>query len=64
LHLKISDVLGQTVITWYFPANSEKDIKVLWDGTDEVGNMVSSGVYVCTAVIGDIRVDIKMIYLR
>ena len=64
IYLKIFDVLGRTVKSWKYLLNCESEVKVLWDGTDDTGKTVASGVYLCTAIFGDAYVNIKMVFLQ
>ncbi len=62
--LKVYDLLGREVITLvrgYRPAGSHR---ITWDGLDEQGNQVSSGVYFYRLQTNSISVTRKMLLLR
>ncbi len=63
LALQITDVLGRVIKTLHHDAASG-DVRFEWDGTNESGRPVGSGVYLATLVGVQSPRVIKMIYLR
>ncbi|KAA3599324.1 MAG: T9SS C-terminal target domain-containing protein [Calditrichaeota bacterium] len=61
--LSIFNVLGQKVREWILPSNSGKN-SVIWDGTDNFGKSVSSGVYLYRLKIGNESQTKKMLLLK
>ena len=62
--LTVFDIQGREVMTLHngekFPGKHE----VQWDGIDQSGNPVSTGMYFCRLHVGDFSQTIKMVYLR
>ena len=64
VNLKIVDIRGKEVMT-LLKANMEQgNYEVQWNGMDDSGNPVSTGVYFCRLQSGDYTRTIKMIYLK
>jgi hypothetical protein len=64
VNLSIYDVQGRQVRTvgdGVFPEGSQE---IIWDGTDESGNSVDSGVYFCRLTACDLTLTKKMVLLR
>jgi hypothetical protein len=62
--LKIYNILGETVKTLVDEFKSEGSYTVVWDGKDEKGSEVSSGIYFYRLKVGDYSEAKKMILLR
>jgi len=63
IDLTIFDLLGNEVITLnteFYPAGRHS---VQWDGRDQTGNDVGTGVYICRLQAGSYSETIKMVYL-
>jgi hypothetical protein len=61
--LRISDVMGRTVKVLRSGSNG-RQVQFRWDGKDQVGHAVSSGVYMASAIGVDQAGVIKMLYIR
>ena len=64
LNIKISDILGRTIKTYQIEPSGEQEVKIFWDGTNNLGKTVSSGIYVCSVVFGDFTESRKMLFLK
>ena len=64
LELKIFDVRGALVKTLVNESRLKNNYKVFWDGKNNAGNPVASGVYFYRLVAGDFRATKKMVLLR
>lgn len=62
--LKIFDVQGRDVATLVRQSQSEGRYTVTWDGMDDLGVSVPSGVYLCSLQAGPYRVSKKMLLIR
>ena len=62
--LRIFDVRGKSVATLVRETQTEGYYKVTWDGMDELGVSVPSGVYLCSLQSGSYRVSQKMLLIR
>jgi hypothetical protein len=62
--LKIYNVLGQRVKTLVDEPQKPGDYEVVWDGKDDEGNDVASGIYFCKLTAGSYQKTKKMILLR
>lgn len=62
--LVIYDLKGRMVYTSVRGVQSTGRYEIFWEGNDEEGNRVSSGVYVYRLTVGDRILSRKMIYLR
>jgi hypothetical protein len=60
--IKIMDILGQVVNR--FEVEASVDGKIAWDGTDQDGNQVSSGVYFVRFQSDSKSKKVKVIYLK
>ncbi|MBN1560810.1 glycoside hydrolase family 9 protein, partial [candidate division KSB1 bacterium] len=60
----IYNAVGQRITTLVHARQSAGDHRVVWDGRDESGAMVSAGVYLCRMIAGDFTQTSKMILLR
>jgi hypothetical protein len=62
--LKIYNILGQKVRTLVDGPQKAGSFEVIWDGKDDKGNDLSSGIYFYTLVAGDYRSTKKMTFLK
>ena len=62
--LKIYNILGQRVRTLVDEPKAAGSYKVFWDGKDDKGKDVSSGVYFCQLTAGDYEQTKKMTLIR
>jgi len=62
--LKVYNILGQEVKTLVAKEQSAGDYQVLWDGRDNSGKEVSSGVYFCRLKVGKFAKTKKMVLLQ
>lgn len=64
VEIKIFDILGKEVITLVNNIESPGRKSIIWNGTDQNGNPVSTGVYFYSLIIGDNSYTKKMLLLR
>ncbi len=64
VELKIYDVLGREIRTVVYGKQPAGKYSVNWDGRDDSGNVVSSGVYICRLSAGNFLETRKMILIR
>jgi hypothetical protein len=62
--LKIYNILGQLVNTLVDEPRNSGNYEVMWDGRDEEGNQVSSGIYFYTLITENDRRTRKMILMK
>jgi len=63
--LKIYNTLGQEVKTLVAnKAHTANTYNVSWNGTDNAGNVVSSGIYIYRLEAGDVKLSKKMMFLK
>lgn len=62
--LTIYDQLGREVKTLVNQQQSIGEHQVLWDGRDDIGHTLSSGVYLCQMKAGGISQNIKLVFLK
>jgi parallel beta-helix repeat protein len=62
--VEIYSVSGARVVTLVDEEQERGPHSIQWDGTDELGNAVASGVYFCRLEAGKERISKKMILLR
>ncbi|NQT62707.1 MAG: T9SS type A sorting domain-containing protein [Candidatus Marinimicrobia bacterium] len=62
--LTVFDIRGQEVTTLQNVANPPGNQEVHWNGLDQQGDPVSTGVYFCRLDAGKISHTIKMVYLK
>ena len=62
--LSIFNVFGQRIRTWSYQQRSPGSYSVIWNGRDEGGALVSSGVYLYRLTAGDFIKTRKMTLLR
>jgi hypothetical protein len=61
--LKITDALGKHVCTIFDGMQSSGSHTIRWNGKDDTGNEMPSGVYFCTMTAGGNVIDRKMMML-
>ena len=64
VNLTIFDIRGQEVIRLQDVEKQPGNYEVQWNGLDQSGNQVSTGVYFCQLQVDDFSQTIKMVYLR
>lgn len=64
INVSIYNILGQKVRTLLDQKKAPGEYRVLWDGKDESGKDVGSGIYFCKLSCGDLVSIKKMILLR
>lgn len=62
--LKVYNISGQLVKTLVNSCQSPGSYKVFWNGDDERGGKVGSGVYFYTLKVGDFKQTKRMVFLR
>ncbi|GEM_PF-3114187 len=62
--VEIVDVTGKVVATLYNGFISTGQHSILWDGTDDSGNPVPSGTYMCRVILGDEIATSKITLLK
>ena len=64
VNLTIFNVLGQKVKTLASGTKALGTHKYSWNGLDEMGNAVSTGIYFYTLTSGDVSVTKKMAFMK
>jgi hypothetical protein len=64
VNLTVFDIRGKEVIRLHDTEKPHGNYEVRWNGLDESGNQVSTGVYFCRLEAGTFSQTIKMVYLR
>lgn len=62
--VRVFDLRGRLIKVLYSGPAVPGEHCLVWDGTDEQGQQVASGVYLCVLQIGDKRLQRKMLLLR
>jgi flagellar hook assembly protein FlgD len=62
--VKIYDILGREIKTLVSGFKSAGRHKVIWDGRDEQGGYISSGVYFCRMTAGSFSKTIKIVLTK
>ncbi len=62
--IKIHNILGQVVRTLVNEAQSAGFYTVVWNGRDEQGRELSSGIYYCRLTAGEQSAILKMLFLK
>jgi len=62
--LRIFNILGQEVKSLVDSHQTARDYAVAWDGRDDTGGEVASGVYFCRLRAGNLSRIVKMVYLK
>jgi len=64
MSLIIHDTLGKVVKKLFDEPQSPGQYAVTWDGRDEQGNIVSSGVYLCRLITKNYISTLKIAYVK
>jgi hypothetical protein len=64
VELKIFDVTGALVKTLVVGSHKKNKYKIFWDGRNNAGESVASGVYFYRLIAGDFKATKKMVLLR
>ena len=64
VHIVIYNLLGQEIRTLVREEMAQGHYSVLWDGTNEMGNQVASGVYMYRMSAGDFTQTQRMMLLK
>ena len=64
VELNVYDVAGRLVRTLYDGETQDAGLRLMWDGRDDSGDNVGSGVYFCRARFGQVVVSRKMTLVR
>ena len=56
--------MGQEVKTLMDSRKEAGTYRVIWDGIDNSGSQIASGIYICHTIIGDQRQSIKIVYVK
>ena len=64
VHLSIYALTGQRVRTLIHAERPVGSYSVTWDGTDDVGHDVASGLYLCRMVSGDFSATRKLVLMK
>ncbi|MCJ7801203.1 MAG: S8 family serine peptidase, partial [Candidatus Marinimicrobia bacterium] len=62
--IKIFDILGKEIITLVNNIESPGKKSITWNGTDNNGNPVSTGVYIYNLILGDKSYTKKMLLIK
>jgi C1A family cysteine protease len=62
--LAVFDIMGRPITTLVETHQSAGTYNVIWSGTDNSGNLVSTGMYFCRLQAGDYSKTIKLVYLK
>jgi hypothetical protein len=62
--IKIYDMKGQTVRTLVYEHTPIGTHSVVWNGENDLGNRMATGVYLCALQVGDFASSQKMLLLR
>jgi hypothetical protein len=62
--LAVFDIQGREIITLHEAEKAPGSYEVVWNGLDQSGHAVSTGVYFCRLEAGSFTETIKMVYLR
>jgi chitinase len=64
VHLAVYDILGRTVRALVAEEGKPGRYSVTWDGTDDRGVQVASGVYICRLMAGEFTASRRLMLLR
>lgn len=64
VNLKIYDIKGRLVKILFTGTKESGSYRITWDGKNEHGISVATGVYFCRLIIGDFQATQKMVLLR
>jgi len=62
--LTVFDIRGQEIMNLQDEVKSQGNYEFQWNGVDQSGTQVSTGVYLCRLQAGGHSKTIKMVYLR
>jgi flagellar hook assembly protein FlgD len=62
--LVIYNILGSKIRTLVNNSQTQGNYSVVWNGKDDFGNSVSSGIYLYALKAGDISIVKKMILMK
>jgi len=62
--LMIFDIKGNTVKQWTYTNQSAGYYSVVWDGTNNNGNQVSTGIYFYRIIVGEFMQTKKMVFMK
>ena len=62
--LKIYSILGEHIKTIRYKTHFNENIKLSWDGRDDTGNSVPSGIYICQIRKGQIFEVFKIQFIK
>lgn len=62
--LKIYDISGEFIVCLVDRRQEKGSYAATWNGKDEKGNAVGSGIYFCRLTAGDKTLSKKMVLLR
>ena len=60
--LTIYDLAGRTIRTWNL--NNLNSHEIAWDGSNEIGQKVNTGIYLCVLSSGEHKVTKKLVFAR
>jgi hypothetical protein len=60
--LTIYDLAGRTIRTWNL--NNLNSHEIAWDGSNEIGQKVNTGIYLCVLSAGEHKVTKKLVLTR
>ncbi|NQV41800.1 MAG: T9SS type A sorting domain-containing protein [Candidatus Marinimicrobia bacterium] len=64
VRLTVFDIRGQQIMTFPITEKSPGNYEVLWNGVDQSGKPVNTGVYFARLEAGEFTQSIKMLYLK
>ncbi|MDZ7795823.1 MAG: FlgD immunoglobulin-like domain containing protein [Candidatus Marinimicrobia bacterium] len=64
VRLIIYDISGRRIREWYMNSQNAGWHEVLWNGTNNSGHPVSTGVYICFMQAGDFTGTQKMVFMK
>ena len=64
VEIMIFNILGQKVITLTDKKYLAESYKIIWDGVNDAGQMVSSGIYLCRMKTGEFNDSKKLVLMR
>ena len=64
IELVIFDIRGQVVNRLYKGRKTSGEHTILWNGQDQAGRDVSSGIYFCRLIGGEIQQTVRMLLIR
>jgi len=62
--IKIYNILGKEIITLVNETLPAGYKSIIWNGTDNFGNPVPSGIYICKMIAGDFTKSQKMVFMK